>query len=49
VQLAALLGIHVTQVSKLENKAVNVKLKTMLKVFEALHTRISISFELEVA
>lgn len=48
-QLAALAGIHVTQVSKLENKPVSLTLATILKVFYALQIRIQISFEPEAA
>ena len=48
-ELGALLGIQKTQISKLETNAVNVTLATLLKVFRALHTKISLSFEPEVA
>ena len=46
-ELGALLGVQKTQISKLETNAVNVTLDTLLKVFNALHTRLKISFEPE--
>jgi HTH-type transcriptional regulator/antitoxin HipB len=48
-ELGALVGVQKTQISKLETNAVNVTLDTLLKVFGALHTKIKLSFEPEVA
>lgn len=48
-ELGALLGVQKTQISKLETNAVNVTLDTLLKVFNALHTRLKISFEPEAS
>ena len=46
-QLGKIVGVQKAQISKLENNATNVTMETILKVFTALKTKISIHVELE--
>lgn len=45
-QLGALIGVRKSQISKLENNAKNVTIGTILKVFEALKTKVNFKVEL---
>lgn len=45
-QLGTLIGVRKSQISKLENNAKNVTIGTILKVFEALNTKINFKVEL---
>ncbi len=45
-QLGKLIGVQKAQISKLENNAKNVSLGTIIRVFEALKTKIKLKVEL---
>ena len=46
-QLGKLVGVQKAQISKLENNSTNVTIETILKVFNALKTKISFHIELK--
>ena len=45
-ELGNLIGVQHAQISKLENNTTNVTMDTILKVFEALKTKVNFSVEL---
>jgi DNA-binding XRE family transcriptional regulator len=45
-QLGALVGVQKSQISKIENSVKNARFETILKVFNALGTRVSFNVEL---
>jgi DNA-binding XRE family transcriptional regulator len=46
VQLGKLIGVQKSQISKLENNLTNARFDTIIKVFDALHTKVHFTVEM---